>query len=311
VDITPAKNGGAGAPPPTQEAGNRRFLLIGGIVLAFVLVIACAAAAFSIFRSGITPEPNTAALSVEEAPLPNSLSASAGANNESEEQDLPAVETIEVESITAANPTAVLTQEANPTTENQNEADPNPVPDFDPLFLTSYSYDGLIISLALPSNETERVLFSIDDPQPKIDNGRSTAGQLTIANNSIGPIPHAKGAHTLYVQYIDAAGNGSEIYNFEYEIDDIVLNFNQQPYDFETEGIPAIFTMFVVDGDTNALYSYAYSVDSKALDQSVDGVAEAGVIQLQKLEPGEHILYVQAESPSDQTGIVTFPFTIE
>lgn len=185
------------------------------------------------------------------------------------------------------------------------------MPDFDPLFLTSYSYAGLIVGLALPDVDTERILFSIDDPEPKIDNGRSTSGTLTIANNSIGPIPHEKGEHTLYIQYVDENGETGEIFSLDYKIDDIVFNFTQLPYDLETESTPAIFTMFVVDGDTDALYSYAYSVDSKALDQSVDGVAEGGVIQLQNMEPGEHILNVQATSPNNQTDIIAIPFTIE
>ena len=81
--------------------------------------------------------------------------------------------------------------------------------------------------------------------------------------------------------------------------------------DFETEVISAIFTMFVVDGDTTALNKYAYSVDSKALDQNVDGVAEAGVIELQKLETGTHFLYVQATSPVDQIAVVVYHFTVE
>ncbi len=186
-----------------------------------------------------------------------------------------------------------------------------PEADFDPLFLTSYTYDGLIVAVGLPAVDTERILFSIDDPEPKIDNGRSSSGTLTLPNNSIGPLPLEKGDHTLYVQYVDAAGVPGEIYTFDYHIDDIVINFSQLPTDPQTEGFPAIFTMAVVDGNPDALFSYAYSVDSETLDQRVDGVGQAGVIQLAGLEAGEHTLYVQAKNADGETAVVAYPFTIE
>lgn len=300
---------------PTTAKSRNRLMIAGGAVVAFILIALCAAAAFSVFRGMREGEQPNAALSDGETPAAMTQAIAAGAGNSADDREQPVSDPALEPSPMASNAQEINEEQADPTTEAEDEPEPTdepaPAPDFDPLFLTSYTYDGLIVGLALPDVDTERVLFSIDDPQPAIDNGRNTSGTQTLANNSIGPIPHEKGDHTLYVQYIGANGRESEIYDFDYKIDDIVFNFSQQPYDFETEGIPAIFTMFVVDGDTSALYTFDYSVDTKALDQNVQGVAEAGVIQLEKLEPGEHILYVQATSPGHQTDVVTYPFVIE
>ncbi len=299
---------------PHKSQGNNRLLIVGGAVVAFILIAVCAAAAFSIFRSnGATGDTNIALPESETQPAePQAIAVGAGGS--AEDQELP-VSDPPPEPASTTSGAEEIGEEPDPAAESEEDPEPTVdaaiTPDFDPLFLTTYTYDGLTVGLALPDVDTERIMFSIDDPQPTIDNGRNTAGTQTLANNSIGPIPHEKGEHTLYVQYIGANGEESEIYSFDYKIDDIVFNFNQQPYDFESEGIPAIFTMFVVDGDTSALYTYNYSMDSKTLDQSVQGVAEAGVIQLEKLEPGEHILYVQATSPGHQTDVVAHPFTIE
>ena len=314
----------ASSTSPTSKPSNNRPLLIGGSILAFLLIAACVLSVIFMLRNNL-PTSQTTALSanasvgIDPSPLSQGV-----ANGDTNTTELNAGETAgdgsdaqaksapeDSDNKTAVDQLVDTVKDSSSSAGNEKAVDSSAMPDFDPLFLTSYSYDGLIVGLALPDVDTERILFSIDDPEPKIDNGRSTSGTLTIANNSIGPIPHEKGEHTLYIQYVDVHGDAGEIFSLDYKIDDIVFNFTQLPYDLETESTPAIFTMFVVDGDTDALYSYAYSVDSKALDQSVDGVAEGGVIQLQNMEPGEHILNVQATSPNDQTGIIAIPFIIE
>jgi hypothetical protein len=211
------------------------------------------------------------------------------------------------------NGSADLSTEATPTSSaiSDNGESTSSAPPFDPLFLTTFGYEGLNVALGLPSSDTERILFSIDNPRPSIDNGRSGTGNTGIANNYIGPIPYTKGDHTLYIQYVDANGTPGEIYSFDYTVDDIVFNFSQQPYDFETESTPAIFTMAIVDSDPNALYDYAYSVDTQTLDQSVEGVGQAGVITLTGLAVGNHVLYVQASREGEKTAVVTYHFTIE
>ena len=178
-------------------------------------------------------------------------------------------------------------------------------------FVTFYSYEGLTVIVILPEGNVQDLRFSLDDPAPKNSTGSTAIGSQTVANTTIGPIPLVKGDHTLYLQYTDATGVESEIFTYEYTIDDIVINYQQQPFDFSANGIPVIFTMAIVESDSNGLYTYNYSIDSEALDQSVQGVGQAGVINVSPVEPGEHTLYVQAVGSDGETNVVEFPFTVE
>lgn len=179
-------------------------------------------------------------------------------------------------------------------------------------FLSFYTYEGVTIVVILPEGNVQEIRFSLDNPEPTFSTGSQTIGSQSFANTTIGPIPLEKGPHTLYIQYTDATGVESEVYTYEYVVEDIVINFTQQPFDFATNGIPAIFTMAVVDGLPNELYTYNYSIDSQALDQSVQGVGQAGVIETGPFEPGDYTLYVQAVAPDGtETAVVMFPFTIE
>lgn len=178
-------------------------------------------------------------------------------------------------------------------------------------FLPFYSYDGLTITVLLPEGNVQELRFSIDDPNPTNTTGSNSFSGQTFANTTIGPIPLEKGSYTLYVQYVDATGAESPVYEYPYTIEDVVINYTQQPFDFSTNGIPVIFTMAVVEGDPNGLYTYRYSVDSDALDQSVQGVGQAGVIQISPMEPGDHVLTVQAEGADGATTKpVRFAFTV-
>ena len=179
-------------------------------------------------------------------------------------------------------------------------------------FISFYSYEGVTVVVILPEGNAEDLLFSLDDPNPTISTGKSSAGGLTFVNTTLGPIPLEKGDHSVAVKYIDVNGEESAVAIFEYTVDDIVINFTQNPYDFSLDGITAIFTMAVVDGNEDSLYTYKYSIDSDALDQSVQGVAAAGVINTEVLEVGEHQLYVQAiGADGSESAVVNFPFVIE
>ena len=178
-------------------------------------------------------------------------------------------------------------------------------------FITFYSYEGLTVIVVLPEGNVQDLRFSLDDPEPKNSTGSTAIGSQSVANTTIGPIPLEKGEHTLYIQYTDATGVESEIFRFEYTIDDIVINYQQQPFDFSANGIPVIFTMAIVDSDPNGLYTYNYSIDSPALDQSIQGVGQAGVINISPVEPGEHTLYVQGVGPEGETNVVEFPFNVD
>lgn len=185
------------------------------------------------------------------------------------------------------------------------------IPDFDPLFLTIYNYEGLIVTLGLPNSDISHILFSVDDPEPSIDNGRTGPGNSGIANTTIGPIPYEKGDHTLYIRYVDGSGTAGQIYSFDYTVDDIVFNYSQQGYDFATESYPVVFIIVAIDSDPNALYTYAYSVDSQALDESIEGVGQGASLILSGLAVGDHVLYVQARGEGFETAVVAYPFTIE
>ncbi|MCB0035297.1 MAG: hypothetical protein KDE51_14795, partial [Anaerolineales bacterium] len=147
-------------------------------------------------------------------------------------------------------------------------------------FLAFYSSEGLQIALVLPEANIQKVLFSVDDPTPSIETGQIQSGSFTSVSNQIGPLPLERGEHTLYVQYIDANGTPSEIVTYDYRIDDIVVNYTQQPFDFSSNATPAVFTLAVVDADPGALYTYNYGLDPDALTESMQGVGSAGVIQL-------------------------------
>ncbi len=179
-------------------------------------------------------------------------------------------------------------------------------------FITFYSYEGITIIVVLPEGNVQELRFSLDDPNPTIATGTTSIGGNSFANTTIGPIPLEKGDHTLYVQYTDVTGVESDLFTYEYTIDDIVINYTQQPYDFSANGIPVIFTMAIVDSDPNGLYTFNYSVDADGLGEVIQGVGQAGVINIIPIEVGEHTLYVQATSPSgEKTDIVTFDFMVE
>lgn len=184
---------------------------------------------------------------------------------------------------------------------------------FDLFFLAFYTYEGVTITVVLPEGNVQELRFSHDDPNPVNATGSSNFGGQNVPNSSIGPIPLEKGDHTLYVQYTDATGVESEIFTFDYTVEDIVINYQQQPFDFSANGIPVIFTLAVVDAaDPSGLYTYNYSLDDPSLDQSVQGVAQAGVIQISPVEAGEHVLYLQAVgADGTETEVIEYEFEVE
>lgn len=179
-------------------------------------------------------------------------------------------------------------------------------------FLAFFSYEGLRVSVLLPEGNAQKLLFSLDDPEPKNETGSIAAAGFTTVNTTIGPIPLEKGTHTLYVQYVDANGVASKVYPYEYTVEDIVVNYTQMPFDFSVNGIPGVFVLTIVDGNAEDLYTVNYSLDSDALDQSVQGLASAAVINLSPLETGDHVLYMQGVGPNgEKTDVVQFPFIVQ
>jgi hypothetical protein len=175
-------------------------------------------------------------------------------------------------------------------------------------FAPSFSAAGVYIAVALPDFEVQELRYNIDEPQPITSTG-AISNSATV-NTSIGPLSLQKGAHTLYVQYTDGAGVESPLYSYDYTVEDIVMNIAQQPFDAKANGIPVRFTLTVVDGEPDALYTYRYSLDSDALDQSQQGLGSGTIIQLAPVTTGEHTLYVQAELEGAVTNVVQHEFTV-
>ena len=179
-------------------------------------------------------------------------------------------------------------------------------------FISFISYEGITISVILPENNIQELRFSLDDPNPTNATGSSTIGGVARPNSNIGPIPLEMGEHTLYVQYTDATGVDSEIFTFDYVVDEIVVNYTQQPFDFSSNGIPVIFTLATITAGPDDILTYKYSLDAPTLDQSVIGVGQAGVVQFNPVEPGEHTLYLQAvDGNGEETAVVEYQFTVD
>ena len=156
----------------------------------------------------------------------------------------------------------------------------------------------------------QKILFSIDDPEPKIDTGRNASG---FANVLISPLPLPVGEHTIYIQYLDANGVASEVYSKTFQVDPITVTFQQLPTDFSTNTIPGMFTVGILGEkieDAKA-YTYKYSLDDDSLNETLEGFA-INTIQVTGLTPGEHTLYIQATgADGGQTEVVAFPFTVQ
>lgn len=288
-----------------KEGEKKRPLwLIGGVaIVAIVAMVALFA-----LRGGGNDEPPASRTPVV-ASSSISLSNNSSTNSGSGSASLGASGS--ASSGEEANPTSAAFAVSSSSDTPTDVPSDSSIPDFDPLFLTIYNYEGLIVTLGLPNSDIAHILFSVDDPEPSINNGRTEPGNSGIANTTIGPIPYEKGDHTLYIRYVDGSGTPGQIYSFDYTVDDIVFNYSQQSYDFATQSYPVVFIMVAIDSDPNALYTYAYSVDSEALDEGVEGVGQGASLILSGLEVGDHVLYVQARGEGLETAVVAYPFTIE
>jgi hypothetical protein len=157
----------------------------------------------------------------------------------------------------------------------------------------------------------QKLLFSVDDPQPKTDTGKVTAGTYTGVNTVVGPVKLPLGDHTVYIQVIDANGVASPIANKKFRVEPIALNFNQQPPDFSTNTIPGVFTVGILDASPDQLFDVAYSIDSDKLDQTTK-ITIQSAIAVTGLKQGDHKLYIRATGlDGKQTPIVQCAFTVK
>lgn len=176
--------------------------------------------------------------------------------------------------------------------------------------ITHY-YNGTSFVFAFAeAGSAQKILFGIDDPEPKMDTGRNASG---IANIYIPPILLPVGEHTVYFQYLDANGSASEVYSRAFRVDPVTVIFQQLPPDFSTNTIPGTFTVGILGDkieDAKA-YTYNYSLDNDSLSETLEGFA-MGTIQVTGLTPGEHTLYIQATGADGRkTEVVAFPFTVQ
>lgn len=160
------------------------------------------------------------------------------------------------------------------------------------------------------ASTAQKILFGIDEPEPKTETGRNASG---YANPIITPILLPVGEHTLYLQYIDANGTASEVYSQDFRVDPVTVIFQQLPTDFSTNTIPGTFTIGILGAklEDAMAYTYKYSVDDDALSETLEAFA-FGSIQVTGLTVGEHTLYIQATAADgSQTGVVEFPFEVK
>ena len=112
---------------------------------------------------------------------------------------------------------------------------------------------------------------------------------------------------------MDANGVASAVYHKDFRVDPVTVIFQQLPPDFSTNTIPGTFTVGILGADIQqaTAYTYHYSLDSDALDQSLEGFA-LGTLQVTGLTPGDHVLNIQATAADGtQTPVVKFPFTVK
>lgn len=176
-----------------------------------------------------------------------------------------------------------------------------------------YAYaNGVQFIVVLPEVfNAKQLLFGVDDPDPKTDSGKTVSGAQSFVNTSIGPLPLKLGNHTFYGKYVDANGVTSPVFSKAFRVDPIAVNFLQQPPDFSTNTIPGLFSIAIVGAQGFESYTFNYSIDSAALDQSLAGVA-VGSINIKDLTKGDHTLYIQATGPDGKkTDVVEYKFTVK
>lgn len=172
-----------------------------------------------------------------------------------------------------------------------------------------YYYNGVQFIIVLPEAFNARqLLFSIDNPTPDTDSGKNSSG---FVNTAFGPIPIALGEHVFYMQYLDANGVASQVYEKAFRVDPIAINFQQLPKDFSNNTIPGMFNVGILGATGMELYTYAYSLDNDSLSEKLDG-GPFMPLQVSNLTVGDHALYIQAAlQGGEATAVVKFDFTVK
>ncbi len=172
--------------------------------------------------------------------------------------------------------------------------------------------NGVQFIIVLPEvGSAKQLLFSVDDPDPKTDAGKITSGAQSFVNTSIGPLPLKVGDHTFYMKYVDANNVTSQVISKPFRVDPIAVSFQQLPPDFSTNTIPGLFSLAVVGAQGVEPYTFRYSIDSPALDETLAGIAIDN-INIKSLDKGDHVLYIQAAAgDGKETDIVAYKFAVK
>jgi hypothetical protein len=178
-------------------------------------------------------------------------------------------------------------------------------------FMPYYSANEVTIDVALPETQVRDLQYNVDSATSLSSTGVISAGGGVAVNTTIGPLPLKKGNHTLYLQYTDALGNKSELFSFNYRVEDIVVNVSQLPPAAEGDDVPLQITLAVVAGQADALYTYRLSLDAPTFEQSHQGLGSGIVIETPPVPVGEHTLFVQAELDGVQTNVVEYPLVVK
>lgn len=169
---------------------------------------------------------------------------------------------------------------------------------------------GLALGFFVADQGVRKILYSIDDPTPKIETG-FIPGQTNPLTNT--PEPQIQvmgtileGRHTIYAQYIDRDGHPSEIFQLQYESRPFRVRTLMRTGQLGSPKVDLDVTFMPKEG--KAFAKYRYSVDQPHLDQSASGDRAL----LQDVPFGSHILYVKGIDPSGkETAMFEVPFATE
>lgn len=169
--------------------------------------------------------------------------------------------------------------------------------------------DQVIFTFDLREQGLRKLLFSIDDPQPKTETGMFPG--TNVVNTLVTGISVPVGEHTFYFQYVDANGVASSVQSKKFRVDPIAIDPRPGDKDFATGTQSVWFVIGVVVAKPTDRYSFKYSVDSPALNQTEEGMS-AATITIKNLKPGEHKLYIQAtRADGVKTPVVEYIFTVQ
>jgi tetratricopeptide (TPR) repeat protein len=176
--------------------------------------------------------------------------------------------------------------------------------------VTVYS-EGALFIVILPEVTGEALYYGIDDPNPSINMGTLDVAGTTYLNTTVGPLQVPVGEHTFYYKYVDKNGVESQVYEEAFTIPEVLVIWTANPPDFSTGIRSGNFLFMMMYEDTAKEYTFNFSLDTPALDQSLSGYA-VNTWEVTDIPVGDHILYIQAVGADGTTSaVVEYPFTVE